>query len=162
MPSQQTQQAGVDDGAFGLAAVDPQHHLVGRVRPDEERLAAVAARERCHRGAVPVRRHPATLSSAAISTIVPMTEYQLTSWRELPSLVVARNSADPADSGSTVKAPMPPRFQEAIDEAAMRLGETSSDAYLEGWVRSDWTTSDGTPTQVADRVVADLDSAVVS
>ena len=88
-----------------------------------------------------------------------MTEYQLTSWRELPSLVVARTSEDPADSGSTVKAPMPPRFQEAIDEAAMRLGETSSDAYLEGWVRSDWTTSDGTPTQVADRVVADLDAA---
>ena len=82
-----------------------------------------------------------------------MAEYQVTSWRDLPSLVVAR------DGEHVTKSPLAPRFQEAIDEAAMRLGETSSDAYLEGWVRSDWTTSDGTPTQVADRVVADLDSA---
>jgi hypothetical protein len=87
-----------------------------------------------------------------------MTEYQVTSWRELPSLVVARVGADPADAGSTVKSPLPRRFQEAIDEAAMRLGETSSQAYLEGWVRSEWTSADGTPTEVADRVVADLDA----
>jgi hypothetical protein len=86
-----------------------------------------------------------------------MTEYQLTSWRELPSLVVARTSAAPADSESTVKAPMPPRFQEAIDEAAMRLGDIASDAYLMGWTRGPWTPSDGSPAEVAERVVADLE-----
>lgn len=82
-----------------------------------------------------------------------MAEYQLTSWRELPSLVVAR------DGDLTTKAPMPARFQEAIDEAAMRLGDTSSDAYLEGWVRGDWIAAEGTPAEVADRVVADLEMA---
>jgi hypothetical protein len=91
-----------------------------------------------------------------------MTEYQVTSWRELPSLVVARAGADPSDAGSTVKAPLPQRFQEAIDEAAMRLGETSSQAYLEGWARSDWTRADGTPHEVADLVVADLENAWTS
>ncbi len=80
-----------------------------------------------------------------------MTEFQLTSWRDLPSLVVARDGAD------VTKAPLAPRFQEAIDEAAMRLGETGSDAYLAGWTRGDWTPADGTPTEVADRVVAELE-----
>ena len=58
----------------------------------------------------------------------------------------------------TVKAQLAPRFQEAIDEAAMRLGATGSDAYLEGWTRADWTAADGTGPEVCDRVVADLEA----
>ncbi len=69
--------------------------------------------------------------------------FQVTSWRELPSLVVAREGAE------TVKVPLAPRLQEAIDEAAMRLGEVGSDAYLAGWVRSDWTDGDGTAAELA-------------
>jgi hypothetical protein len=80
-----------------------------------------------------------------------VTEYQVTSWRDLPSLVVARE-------GETVtKAPLAPRFQEAIDEAAMRLGETSSDEYLAGWTRTEWTSVEGNATEVCDRVVAELE-----
>lgn len=80
-----------------------------------------------------------------------MTEFQLTSWRDLPSLVVARDGAD------VTKVPLAPRFQEAIDEAAMRLGATGSDAYLAGWARGDWTPAEGTPVEVADRVVAEFE-----
>jgi hypothetical protein len=80
-----------------------------------------------------------------------VTEYQVTSWRKVPSLVVAH------EGETVVKAPLAPRCQEAIDEAAMRLGETSSDEYLAGWTRSEWTQADGTPTEVCDRVVADLE-----
>ncbi|MGA8995095.1 MAG: virulence factor [Nocardioidaceae bacterium] len=81
------------------------------------------------------------------------TQFQVTSWRDLPSLVVAR-------AGDHVtKAPLPARFQEAVDEAAMRLGETGSDAYLAGWARGEWTPADGDPISVADRVVADLEQA---
>jgi hypothetical protein len=80
-----------------------------------------------------------------------VTEYQVTSWRDLPSLVVARE-------GETVtKAPLAPRFQEAVDDAAMRLGETSSDDYLAGWTRGEWVAADGTPHEVCDRVVAELE-----
>ena len=82
-----------------------------------------------------------------------MTDYQLTSWRDLPSLVVAR------DGDQVTKSPLPPRFQEAIDEAAMRLGDTGSDDYLAGWIRSDWTELDGDPAEVADVVVAGLEEA---
>ena len=82
-----------------------------------------------------------------------MTDYQLTSWRDLPSLVVAR------DGDQVTKLPLSPRFQEAIDEAAMRLGDTGSDDYLAGWTQSEWTPSDGNPTSVADRVVVELEKA---
>ena len=55
------------------------------------------------------------------------------------------------------KSPLSPRFQEAIDEAAMRLGDTSSDDYLSGWTRSDWTPVAGSVAEVCDKVVADLE-----
>jgi Virulence factor len=80
-----------------------------------------------------------------------VTEYQVTYWRDLPSLVVAR------EGESVTKGLLDPRFQEAIDEAAMRLGATGSEAYLEGWARSDWTPADGSGAEVCDRVVADLE-----
>ena len=57
-----------------------------------------------------------------------------------------------------VKAQLAARFQEAIDEAAMRLGDTASDDYLAGWERSPWTPAEGTPAQVLDRVTAELDA----
>ena len=82
-----------------------------------------------------------------------MTEYQVTRWRELPSMVAARAGDE------TVKTELAPRFQEAIDEAAMRLGETGSDDYLAGWTRGAWTPMDGDTHEVADAVVAGLEEA---
>jgi FAD/FMN-containing dehydrogenase len=80
-----------------------------------------------------------------------MAEYQITYWRELPSLVVAREGDDQS------KIQLAPRFQEAIDEAAMRLGDVSSGDYLEGWRRNDWTEGEGAPSELAARVVASLE-----
>jgi FAD/FMN-containing dehydrogenase len=79
------------------------------------------------------------------------TEYQVTYWRDVPSMVVAR------EGDSQTKAQLASRFQETIDEAAMRLGATGSDAYLEGWTRGEWTPADGNGPEVCDRVVADLE-----
>jgi hypothetical protein len=81
-----------------------------------------------------------------------MTEYQVTRWRELPSMVAARAGEE------TVKAELGPRFQAAIDEAAMRLGDTGADDYLAGWERTPWTPAEGTPAEVFDRVAAELDA----
>ena len=77
----------------------------------------------------------------------------MTYWRDLPSLVVVR------DGDVVTKGPLSPRFQEAIDEAAMRLGETDSGSYLEGWTRGDWTPAEGNGPEVCDRVVADLETS---
>lgn len=82
-----------------------------------------------------------------------MTDYQVTRWRELPSMVAARAGDE------TVKTTLAPRFQEAIDEAAMRLGDTGADDYLAGWERTAWTEADGAPAEVLDRVVAELEAA---
>jgi hypothetical protein len=78
-------------------------------------------------------------------------EYQVTFWRDLPSLVVVR------DGDEVRKSLLSPRFQEAIDEAAMRLDEASSDAYLAGWTRSEWTPASGSITEICDEAVADLE-----
>jgi hypothetical protein len=80
-----------------------------------------------------------------------VTDYQVTYWRDLPSLVVAR------DGDTVTKGPLGQRFQESIDEAAMRLGETDSEAYLAGWTRGEWTPAEGGGPEVCDRVVAELE-----
>lgn len=82
-----------------------------------------------------------------------VTEYQVTYWRELPSLVVAR------DGEQVTKSPLDARFQGAIDEAAMRLGDVGSDDYLAGWRRGEWTAAEGDPSDVIGRVVAELEDA---
>lgn len=81
-----------------------------------------------------------------------MTEYQITQWHEIPSMVVARDGADVA------KIQLAARFQEAIDEAAMRMGSTDADAYLEGWSKTPWMPGDGTPTEVAERIARELET----
>ncbi len=82
-----------------------------------------------------------------------MTEVQVTSWREVPSIVTAR------DGDESVKISMPQRFQEAIDEAAMRAGASDADAYMQGWHRSDWTLMEGSVSQAAESVAAELEAA---
>jgi Virulence factor len=81
-----------------------------------------------------------------------MAEYRITRWRDIPSLVTARGA-----DGAAVKVPLPDRFQEAIDELAMRTGAAGSDAYLEGWVQDDWQPRDGEPGQVAADVAQELE-----
>jgi hypothetical protein len=79
-------------------------------------------------------------------------EFRVTYWRDLPSLVTAR------DGEHTAKAALDQRFMIAIDEAAMRLGATDSDAYLEGWRQSDWDERGGSPEEVAQAVASELES----
>jgi hypothetical protein len=78
-----------------------------------------------------------------------MAEYRITSWREIPSMVTARDAA-----GATAKVQLADRFQEAIDELAMRTGAAGTDEYLAGWAQGEWQTRDGDPADVA-RAVAD-------
>ncbi len=79
-----------------------------------------------------------------------MTEYPVTFWRDLPSMVVARDGDDVS------KVQLVGRLQGAIDEAAMRLGEIGSEDYLMGWARGPWTSAEGKPEQVAPQVAEAL------
>lgn len=84
-----------------------------------------------------------------------MAQVQVTTWRDLPSMVIARRGEE------SVKVLLPARFQEAIDEAAMRLGESDATAYLDGWGRSEWEAAPGDPATAA-RARADLLEALWS
>jgi hypothetical protein len=81
-----------------------------------------------------------------------VTEFRVTYWRDLPSLVTAR------DGDNTAKAALDARFMVAIDEAAMRLGATDADTYLEGWQQSDWEERSGDPHAVVDAVAKELEA----
>lgn len=61
------------------------------------------------------------------------------------------------DGSAVVKVSLAARFQEAIDEAAMQADAADADAYLAGWVRSEWLAGDGTPIDLAERVGAELE-----
>ena len=49
------------------------------------------------------------------------------------------------------------RFQEAIDEAAMRLGSVDSDSYLEGWRADEWVESTDAPSDLAANIAKSLE-----
>ena len=81
-----------------------------------------------------------------------MAEYQITYWRDLPSMVTAREGRR-----NTAKIELPQRFQDAIDRAAMLMNLTGSDAYMEQWRRDGWQERDGTPEVVAQAVAAEIE-----
>jgi hypothetical protein len=82
-----------------------------------------------------------------------MAEVQVTRWRDVPSLVTARDGDD------VVKVSLPARFQEAIDEAAMRLDAADANAYMEGWIRGPWEDMAGSAAQAAEAASAALEAS---
>ena len=64
------------------------------------------------------------------------------------------------DGKETVKVSLASRFQEAIDEAAMRVGAEDADAYLDGWRKSDWILEEGDATEVAERVSSEIENSL--
>lgn len=73
-------------------------------------------------------------------------------WREIPSMVIARSGE------TTIKVMLESRFQEAIDEAAMRLGAIDADAYTSGWNRGAWIESSESPDVLAPRIASELEA----
>ena len=81
-----------------------------------------------------------------------MSEYQIMRWHQIPSMVIARSGE------TTIKTMLASRFQEAIDEAAMRMGEIDADAYTSGWNRDPWVEVEGAPDVVAARIAEELEN----
>ncbi|HJP22680.1 MAG: virulence factor [Alphaproteobacteria bacterium] len=63
-------------------------------------------------------------------------------WRDIPAQVTTKN-------GETVRRPLHPRFQEAIDEAAMRSGAHESGDYAKAFERRDQGEVEGDAATVA-------------
>ncbi len=78
--------------------------------------------------------------------------YQIVYWRDIPAQVRTRLDRE------RITRPLTERFQVAIDAAAMRANATSTDDYLENWRTSDWQPSEGDPTSLAERLVAQIEA----
>jgi Virulence factor len=74
-----------------------------------------------------------------------MPEKVVVYWRDIPAQVIVKAGR------RTAKRPLPERFEQAIDRAAMRAGLTGTDAYLEQWRR-------GEPTSCGEDLEAEADA----
>ena len=79
--------------------------------------------------------------------------YQILYWRDIPAQVKVRLGRQ------RVNRALSSRFQEAIDEAAMRARTTSTDDYLDEWRSSEPQEGEGDPEVLADQVAAELEAA---
>lgn len=80
------------------------------------------------------------------------TSYQILYWHDIPLQVRARSGRDRASSQ------LSPRFQEAVDSAAMAARLTGTDAYLELLHWSAPEMRAGAPSDVAEAVAAELEA----
>ncbi|MEX0787793.1 MAG: virulence factor [Anaerolineales bacterium] len=82
-----------------------------------------------------------------------MSLIQIVYWRDIPAQVKAR------EGRTRVSRPLPTRFQEAIDSAAMRAGASETDSYLAEWRTSEPSERAGPPEAVADEVVLEFEAS---
>ena len=74
-------------------------------------------------------------------------------WRDIPAQVIVGKGRRGA------KAPLPERFEQAIDRVAMRIGAHDEDAYLSEWHRVEIGEREGDPAEIAAAEAAALDAA---
>jgi len=79
-----------------------------------------------------------------------MAKYKILYWHGIPSQVRA------TDDNGRVNKPLPQRFQEAIDEAAMFLGKIGSDSYTEGFQWSEESERSGTAQETAEAIAIEM------
>ncbi|MCE6952723.1 virulence factor [Cereibacter sphaeroides] len=80
-----------------------------------------------------------------------MPEVTIVYWRDIPAQVIVGRGRKGA------KAPLPERFEQAIDRCAMKIGAKDSDAYLAEW-RKATTEVEGDPESLATSEAARLDA----
>ena len=80
-----------------------------------------------------------------------MATYRIIVWKDIPAAVEAR------DAGGQVNLQLSERFQALIDSAAMRLGLSDDDAYLEHWGAIDGDRA-GSASDVGAALVAELEA----
>jgi hypothetical protein len=73
-------------------------------------------------------------------------------WRDIPAQVIVGKGRRGA------KAPLPERFEQAIDRVAMRIGAKDADAYLAEWRKVEIGERDGDPAEIAATEAARLDA----
>ncbi|MCX8508736.1 MAG: virulence factor [Rhodobacteraceae bacterium] len=81
-----------------------------------------------------------------------MAEVTIVYWRDIPAQVIVGKGR------RGVKKPLPERFEQAIDRAAMKTGAAGTDAYLAEWRKADPFTVEGEDAAVAAAEAARIDA----
>jgi len=81
-----------------------------------------------------------------------MATYKILYWQEVPTQVCAEDGED------EVTLPLPPQFMEQVDRLAMQRGLGGTDDYLAQWKWSDEEAREGSASEVAEAVKAELES----
>ena len=80
-----------------------------------------------------------------------MVDVTIVYWRDIPAQVIVGKGR----RGS--KRPLPERFEQAIDRAAMKVGAADTDAYLAEWRKAEPYQVEGDAEAVAEAEAARLD-----
>ena len=81
-----------------------------------------------------------------------MADVTIVYWRDMPAQVIVGKGR------KATKMPLPERFEQAIDRAAMKSGAAGSDAYLEGFRKAAPYPVDGPDAEVAAAEVARIEA----
>jgi hypothetical protein len=73
-------------------------------------------------------------------------------WRDIPAQVIVGKGRRGA------KAPLPERFEQAIDRVAMKVGARDADAYMDDWRKADPVDVPGEDAEVAAAEAARIDA----
>lgn len=77
-----------------------------------------------------------------------MPDVTIVYWRDMPAQVIVGRGR------RGTKLPLPERFEQAIDRAAMKSGAAQSDKYMSGFRKADAYIADGTDAEAAEAAVA--------
>ena len=81
-----------------------------------------------------------------------MARYRIFYWKHIPSSITVEGD------GRTIKKQLSQKIQNNIDAYAMAVGLTASDEYSAQYKRGDWIERDGSPEQVAEALLSDLEA----
>lgn len=81
-----------------------------------------------------------------------MTRYRITYWKNIPQSFIVEGE------GRTLRKQLSQKVQDKIDAVAMVEGLTSSSDYAAQYKRGDWMERDGSPEEVADALLAQLEA----
>jgi len=81
-----------------------------------------------------------------------MAKYRIMYWRHIPQSFTVEGD------GRTIKKQLSQKIQNAIDSFAMAVGATSTTDYAKEFKRGDWIERIGTPEEVADALLTELET----
>ena len=85
-----------------------------------------------------------------------MAKYRVMYWRDIPQSFTVEGD------GRTVKRELSQKIQNKIDAYAMVIGATSTSDYAKEYKRGGWIERDGSPEEVMDALLAELEAVAAS